>query len=330
MPEPRSEIARSGDDDYSSLPAALVERVGEYARASRSASTWRAYDADLRHFAAWCAGHRPPLAALPAGPATVAGYLTALADSGYKPSTIRRRMAAVSVAHQLARHLNPVSSPEVEAVWDGIRRIHGTAPNRKNALETTLLTQVLAELDDSRLADIRDRALLLVGFAGCLRRSELVALDVADIAETADGLVLTIRRSKTDQEQAGAMVGLAYGSYRPTCPVRSWAAWQEAAALTDGPAFRGVDRHGRLGTGRLDAGSVARIVQRRVGAAGLTADDFAGHSLRSGFATAAARSGVPDRSIMRQGRWRSSSSLDSYIRAGHLFDRDNPSGQVGL
>jgi site-specific recombinase XerD len=330
MTEPGSDVARRGDGDYSSLPDVLVERVGEYARASRAASTWRAYDADLRHFAAWCAGRHPTPAVLPAAPATVAAYLAALADSGYKPSTIRRRMAAISVAHRLGRHANPVSSPEAEAVWAGIRRVHGTAPKRKDALETRLLAQVLAELDDTRLADVRDRALLLVGFAGCLRRSELVALDVADVAETPDGLALAVRRSKTDQEQAGEVVGLAYGSYRPTCPVRSWVAWREAASLADGPAFRAVDRHGRLGAGRLDAGSVARIVRRRAEAAGLAAADFAGHSLRSGFATAAARAGVPDRSIMRQGRWRSPASLDGYVRAGRLFDRDNPSGQVGL
>jgi integrase len=327
-----AEVARRGEYNHSSLsPDVLAERAGEYARASRAASTWRAYDADLRHFAAWCAGCDPAPSALPAAPTTVAAYLAALADAGYKPSTIRRRMAAISVAHRLGGHPNPVSSPEAEAVWDGIRRVHGTAPkHKKEALETDLLARVLAELDDARLADVRDRALLLVGFAGCLRRSELVALDVADVAETPDGLALTIRRSKTDQEQAGAQVGLAYGSYRQTCPVRSWIAWREAACLVDGPAFRAVDRHGRLGAGRLDAGSVARIVRRRAEAAGLTSGDFAGHSLRAGFATAAARAGVPDRSIMRQGRWRSPASLDGYVRAGRLFDRDNPSGQVGL
>ena len=331
MPEPGSDVARRPEGDRTSpSPYVLAERVGEYASASRAASTWRAYDADLRHFAAWCAGGDPPPAVLPAAPATVAAYLAVLADAGYKPSTIRRRMAAISVAHRLGRHPNPVATPEVEAVWAGIRRVHGSAPKRKSALETDLLARVLAELDDTRLADVRDRALLLVGFAGCLRRSELVALDVADVAETPDGLALTIRRSKTDQEQAGAQVGLAYGSHRPTCPVRSWAAWRDAASLANGPAFRAVDRHGHLGPGRLDAGSVARIVRRRAEAAGLTAADFAGHSLRAGFATAAARAGVPDRSIMRQGRWRSPASLDGYVRAGRLFDRDNPSGQVGL
>ncbi len=312
------------------LPAELAARVGDYARASRSASTWRAYDSDLRQFRAWCARQPAAPSALPATPATVAGYLATLADAGYRPSTIRRRLAAISVAHQLAHHPNPAAAPEVGAVWDGIRRTRGVRPTRKTALDTDLLTRVVAGLRDDDVADTRDRALLLIGFAGCLRRSELVGLDVADLVETPDGLILTIRRSKTDQEGEGALVGIAYGSYRPTCPVRAWRAWAQAADLREGPAFRAVSRHGHVGATRLYPGSVARIVQRRVAAAGLDPADFAGHSLRSGFATAAARAGVADRSIMRQGRWRSSASLDGYIRAGRLFDRDNPSGRVGL
>ncbi|MDT3441611.1 MULTISPECIES: tyrosine-type recombinase/integrase [unclassified Pseudofrankia] len=353
-----AEVAWDGDAD---LTAALAGRVTQYARAARATSTWRAYDTDLRHFRAWCAAQPTVPTAVPASALTVAGYIAALADAGYKPSTIRRRLAAISVAHQLAKAPNPATSPEVATVWDGIRRVHGTRPARKEALETSLLTRVLAAIDEppadaptstgapadetpkgalagdavpgsaaAALAAVRDRALLLVGFAGCLRRSELVGLDVADIEVTADGLVLSIRSSKTDQEGAGALVGVAYGSYRPTCPVRAWQAWAAAARLTGGPAFRGINRHGHVGASRLHPSSVARIVQRRAAAAGLDPADFAGHSLRSGFATAAARAGVADRAIMRQGRWRSASSLDSYVRAGRLFDRDNPSGRVGL
>ncbi|WP_410173612.1 tyrosine-type recombinase/integrase [Frankia nepalensis] len=369
LPVLAADVTAGGAGD-GQLAEALAERVTQYARAARATSTWKAYDTDLRHFRGWCAAQPGAPVAVPASALTVAGYLAALADAGYKPSTIRRRLAAISVAHQLARvAANPAASPEVATVWDGIRRIHGARPERKAALETSLLTRVLAAIDDpppraaadpaagaagdqaagdqgpggpagdagaaargraAALAAARDRALLLVGFAGCLRRSELVGLDVADIDVTADGLVLTIRSSKTDQRGEGALVGVAYGSYRQTCPVRAWQAWAAAAALAGGPAFRGVNRHGAGGAGRLHPSSVARIVQRRAEAAGLDPADFAGHSLRSGFATAAARAGASDRAIMRQGRWRSASSLDSYVRPGRLFDRDNPSGRVGL
>jgi integrase len=312
------------------LSSELAGRVTEYARAARADSTWRAYDGDLRHFRSWCRAQPDPLTDLPATAPTVAGYLAALSDADYSPSTIRRRMAAISVAHQLGRQPNPVSAPEVATVWDGIRRTRGILPTRKAALETALLARVLEPLGDEAPADVRDRALLLVGFAGCLRRGELVGLDVTDLEETPDGLVVTVRTSKTDQEGAGALVGLAYGSHRATCPVRAWLAWAGLAGLTGGPAFRAVNRHGGIGDGRLSPGSVARIVQRRAAAAGLAPAQFAGHSLRSGFATAAARAGVPDRSIMRQGRWRSAASLDGYVRAGRLFDQENPSGRVGL
>jgi site-specific recombinase XerD len=330
--EPLGQLEPAGHVGPGGISPALAERIGDYARASRASATWRAYDSDLRQFRGWCARQPTPLTPLPAHATTVAGYVAALADAGYKPSTIRRRLAAISVAHQLAGHPNPAAAPEVGAVWDGVRRTQGIRPTRKAALDTDLLARVVAELREDTVADLRDRALLLVGFAGCLRRAELVGLDVADLDETPDGLAVTIRSSKTDQAGAGALVGITYGSHRSTCPVRAWTAWADAAALRDagGPAFRGVNRHGHIGVTRLHPGSVARIVQRRVAAAGLDPADFAGHSLRSGFATAAARAGVPDRSIMRQGRWRSAASLDSYVRAGRLFDRDNPSGRVGL
>ncbi len=328
VPAKLTPLARRGTD--AELSSELADRVADYARAARADSTWRAYDVDLRHFQAWCRDQPGSPTDRPAQARTVAGYLTALSDAGYRPSTIRRRMAAISVAHQLGRHPNPTAAPEVTTVWSGIRRTHGVRPTRKVALETTLLAQLLDPLGEDSPADVRDRALLLVGFAGCLRRGELVGLDVADLDETADGLVLTVRTSKTDQEGAGALVGLAYGSRPATCPVRAWRAWRDRADLTDGPAFRPVNRHGGIGPGRLSPGSVARIVQRRAAAAGLDPAQFAGHSLRSGFATAAARAGVPDRSIMRQGRWRSATSLDGYVRAGRLFDPDNPSGRVGL
>ncbi|WP_374121977.1 site-specific integrase [Frankia sp. AiPa1] len=313
----------------------LAERAGDYARASRASATWRAYDSDLRQFRAWCAQQPGGPQAIPAAPSTVAGYLAALADAGYRPTTIRRRIAAISVAHQLAGYPSPTRAPQVSAVWDGVRRTLGIRPDRKRALDTELLARVMAAFDappepEPPAADLRDRALLLVGFAGCLRRAELVGLDVADLDETPDGLVVHVRSSKTDQEGAGALVGITYGSHRATCPVRAWTAWVRRARLSEGPAFRGINRHGQIAATRLHPGSVARIVQRRVAAAGLDPADFAGHSLRSGFATAAARAGVHDRAIMRQGRWRSAASLDSYVRPGRLFDRDNPSGRVGL
>ena len=183
-------------------------------------------------------------------------------------------------------------------------------------------------LDDG-LIGIRDRALLLVGYAGGFRRSELAGLDVEDVTETADGLVLRVRRSKMDPEGKGTSVALPYGSAAATCPVRSYRAWIAAASLTLGPAFRAVDRHGRVAAGRLDAGSIARVVKRAAAAAGLDPALYAGHSLRAGFATQAFLNGVTEVSIMRQTRHKSLNTLRKYIRDRSLF-RDNPAAKLGL
>jgi integrase len=176
----------------------LEDEVRRLAHGSRAESTWRAYDSDLRHFQAWCLQHK--LNALPAEPPTVAMYLAAL-ETSHSPSTIRRRLAAISVSHQLARTETPTADAGVKSVWAGIRRRNGVAPRKVRAARTKVITTLVEPLGN-RLIDVRDRALILIGFAGALRRSELVALDINDVAEDADGLV-TIRRSKTDQEAEG-------------------------------------------------------------------------------------------------------------------------------
>jgi integrase len=145
---------------------------------------------------------------------------------------------------------------------------------------------------DNGLRGSRDRARLLAGFAGGFRRSELVSPDVEDLTETADGLVVRVRRSKTDPEAKGTTVALPYGSTAATCPVRSYRAWIAAAKITTGPAFRSVDRHGRLGRARMNAGSVARLIKRAAEATGLDPASYAGHSLRAGFATQAFLNGA--------------------------------------
>jgi integrase len=187
----------------------------------------------------------------------------------------------------------------------------------------------MAPQPDGSLVTLRDRALLLLGFAGAFRRSELVSLDTGDVASAADGLVITLRRSKTDQEGQGRQVGLPFGSNPRTCPVRALRDWFTAAAIADGPIFRGVDRHGNIAVTRLTDQSVALVVKRAAAAAGLDPADYAGHSLRSGLATAAAMAGVSERSIMAQTGHKSLPVVRRYIRSGGLFRR-NAAAAVGL
>jgi len=182
---------------------------------------------------------------------------------------------------------------------------------------------------DAGLIGSRDQALILLGFAGAFRRSELVALDVADLAFSRDGLTVTLRRSKTDQEGAGRKVGIPYGSNPDTCPVRAVQSWLEDASVADGPAFRAVNRHGKVQESGLAPIDVARIVKKLAQCAGLDPAKYAGHSLRAGHATQAATAGASERSIMNQTGHRSVQMVRRYIRDGSLF-RENSAGKLGL
>lgn len=308
--------------------ARLADKAREYIGCSRSENTLRAYRGDWRHFCAWCEGRG--LVAMPAAPETVALYLAdhAEGEGALSVGTLQRRLASIAVAHQAAGHDDPTKGAAVKNVWKGIRRAKGTAPKGKAPVLTADLRRMVEELPEGILGT-RDRALLLLGFAGGFRRSELVGLDRADVAITVEGAVVTIRRSKTDQEGEGRKVGIPYGSNPDTCPVRALAAWVDAAGIEDGPLFRPVNRHGQVGAGRLSGYAVALVVKRYAEKAGLDAARYAGHSLRAGLATSAANAGASERSIMAQTGHRSAAMVRRYIRDGSLF-RENAAATVGL
>ena len=295
------------------------ERAREFVQNSKASSTIRGYRSDWRSFETWCVASG--LTALPAEPGTVALYLAAHADR-LKPATLSRHMAAIAIAHQAAGHESPASMRHaaVSEVLKGIRRTKGVAQARKAPLLATQLIRAIAVMRTD-LVGLRDRALLLIGFAGAFRRSELVSLDVADVVIDNDGLTVTLRRSKTDQEGAGRKIGIPRGSSPDTCPVRALRAWMDAASITEGPLFRSVNRHGRVGS-RLSDKHVAIAVKQAAAPVGLDAKSFAGHSLRAGLVTSAAISGRSDRSIMNQTGHRSVAMVQRYVRDASLF-RDN-------
>jgi site-specific recombinase XerD len=300
-----------------SAPAALQEtlkRAGEFARAEKAANTRRAYQADMAIFSAWCADQSS--AALPARPETVAAFLAGEADRGIRPSTISRRLAAIRYAHRLADLPPPSDDERVRAVMRGIRRSIGIARVPKMPATNDRLLAMVVARDGSRSA-LRDRALLLLGFAGAFRRSELVALNLNDVEETTEGLRVMIRRSKGDQEGAGATVAIVRGSI--ACPVEALKAWLAVAKITAGPIFRRVDKADNVLPDRLTAQSVALIVKRYAACAGLDPQGFAGHSLRSGFLTSAARRGASIFKMMDQSRHRSFDTLRGYVRDAELF-----------
>jgi integrase len=210
----------------------------------------------------------------------------------------------------------------------GIRRTLGTAAAQKSPTLTDDI-RAMVGATDACLIGARDRALILLGFAGAFRRSELVGLNIADCAFGKDGLTVTLRRSKTDQDGTGRKIGIPYGSNPETCPVRTIQAWLEVAGINSGPLFRSINRHGRVQSGRLSDIDVARVVKKLAERAGLDPVKYAGHSLRAGHATSAAIAGASERSIMAQTGHRSVQMVRRYIRDGSLF-RENSAGKLGL
>lgn len=300
----------------------LAEAALGYLAAGKAPSTRRAYARDAAAFASWC--ESKGLEAMPASPATVGLYLAALAEEGRKVSTIERALAAIGAEQRAAGHGWPKGHPAIAGVMKGIRRSLGVAPSRKAPVMGDELARLVGTLGVD-LAGLRDRALLTLGWFGAFRRSELVGLDVAAVRFTTEGVVVTVARSKTDQEGHGIEKGIPYAGNVAVCPVRSLRAWLDAAGIEGGPLFRGVDRHGNVSSARMSDRTVARIVQRSAKDAGLEAS-VAGHSLRAGFATTAAARGKGLDAIMRQTGHRSERVARIYIRHANLFTDNAAAG----
>jgi len=310
----------AADDD-------LIERVVGYLRAAKAPNTRRGYASDWRAFESWCA--RKGAMVLPASAQTVASYLADRASSGgiaddddaprpLRPSTLVRHLAAISMAHRAAAFASPTQELLVRTTIAGIRRTHGTAVVKKTPVLVGELCLLVPTLGDD-LVGVRDRALLLLGFATALRRSEIAALDVSDLENVAEGLLVRVRWSKTDQDGQGREIAVGHGAEAGTCPVLATRAWIDRAHLVEGPLFRAIDRHGRMREHRLSGKAVAAIVKRRVSALGLDPARFGGHSLRSGFATSAAQAGVAEAEIAEVTGHRSIAVLRGYVRRGRAF-----------
>ena len=295
------------------LTAADQAAIHDYALAEKSPATRRAYRSDFAAFAAWCAGRA--LDPIPAAPETVAAFIADQGNAGFRASTLGRRVAAIAYAHALAGIEPPTSSKAVRIVLGGARRKIGTRPAQKAPATAERITAMLAALPDT-LTGKRDGALLALGFAGAFRRSELIALEVADLSFEVEGLRVHIRHSKTDQEGRGQEIAIPRGT--KLRPVKALEGWLQAGGIRAGPVFRSIDRHGRVGP-RLSAQSVALIVKRHAEAAGLDPQDFAGHSLRAGFLTTAAEAGADVLRMMEVSRHKRVETVQGYVRRANGF-----------
>lgn len=296
------------------LANALNSAVG-YAGNRDAASTRRGYRSDFVDFSTWCSRGQINLFALPAEPATVAAYFASLADRRLKVSTIERRVSAIAYVHRRAGFLPPTSADNVKAVIRGIRRGLGVEKQGKAPATAKVLSNVLKRIPED-LVGKRDRALLLIAFAAALRRSELVGLEVRDLERAADGIVLHLGATKTDQDGAGAQIAVPAGRYLK--PVAALNDWLKASNIIEGPVFRSIDRFGRLGAS-LSAQSVALIVKKRFAAAKLDASDFSGHSLRAGFVSTALENGADVLKVMDITRHKRVDTLKVYDRRAKAF-----------
>lgn len=308
--------------------SAALETAIRFASHATAPATLRAYRADWAHFQAWCrqAGFQP----LPAASETVGAYLASLAGV-FSPRTIRRRLAAIGKAHRSGDWPWNAGHRAIQGPLQGVLRTQHRPVRKPVAVRRALLMDLLATCDLSPRGR-RDRALLLVGFAGGLRRSELVGLQVEDLTPMAHGLQLGIRASKTDQTGEGAVIGLARGQRPETCPVRALESWMDVARRGVGPLFRKVEASGRIGSTGLHPDAVRQILRRRGEMAGV-APEILGrltpHGLRSGFITEAYLGGVREEEIRRHVRHRDPRSTRGYIELLDLVV-DSPAGKVGL
>ena len=295
--------------------------AARFAAAEKAPATRLAYGTDFRIFSTWC--QERDLGPLPALPGTVATFLAYEVGQNLRPSTLSRRLAAIRYAHQNAGYEPPTTAEGVRATLRGIRRTLGTGRNRK-APATADRAKSMARSAPNTLIGIRDRAILLLGFAGALRRSELVALYVEDIEPTPEGLRINIRRSKTDQEGEGTTIAIAPGI--TDCPARALVEWLTAAGIVEGPVFRPVNKAGKVSPTPLSDRSVANIVKVHAGRIGLDIRKFSGHSLRSGFLTSAAANGASIFKMMDVSRHKSADTLRGYIQDAELFENHAGAG----
>jgi integrase len=314
-------------DELAPVSPELAEQVAqarEYAASTRAKNTVTAYAWDFGRYEAWCTPHG--FCALPANPEEVAVYLSSLAAGGAKTATVQRALAGIGWAQRAAGHDWPKGHRAIAAVMSGIRRKHGTAPTQKTAIVDDVFVALVESCPTTTLLGKRDRSMLTLGFFGAFRRTELVSLRVEDVTRERDGLILNVRRSKGDQEGRGEQKAVPYSSRGSVCPVRALDDWLGAAKITSGPLFRTIYKGDHVVDGEIRGRVVADAVKRAAERIGVDPATVAGHSLRAGFATTAARHGKSLDAIMRQTLHKDVKVARSYIRHARMFDDNAAEG----
>ena len=311
--------------DLKSLHEATLNNL----KSSKSNNTLRAYKSDFRDFGAFCVKHG--LNSLPSDPNTVSLYITQLSKSS-KISTLRRRLVSISMVHKLKGYYLDTKHPIIIENLMGIRRIKGSIQKGKKPLLINHLKSIINVINDQKTDDIkkfRDKSIILVGFGGGFRRTELISLDHEDLEFVPEGLKINLRRSKTDQFGEGIIKGLPYFNNEKYCPVVNLKKWLEISKIRSGPIFRRFSKGSLVTENRLTDQSVVLLIKKYLNLAGIENKNFAGHSLRSGFATVAAESGADERSIMTMTGHKTTQMVRRYIREANIF-KNNALNKINL
>ena len=299
---------------------ALQEETLLNLQSSKANNTVRAYKSDFNDFGLFCVQNG--LKSLPTEPKVVSLYLTHLSSKNIKMSTLKRRLVSIGVIHRLKGHYLDTKHPIIIENIIGIKRRKGSIQKGKKPLLINNLKTIINIIDEYNKKDIkkiRDRTIILMGFSGGFRRSEIISLDYEDLDFVNEGLKINLKRSKTDQFGLGSVKGLPYFDNNQYCPVRSLKRWIEISEIKSGPLFRRFLKNSNLSENRLTDQTVALLIKKYLKLAGIDNKNYSGHSLRSGFATTAAESGAEERSIMAMTGHKSPEMVRRYIKEANLF-----------
>ena len=299
---------------------ALQEETLLNLQSSKANNTVRAYKSDFNHFGLFCSQNG--FKSLPSEPKVISLYLTYLSTKDVKMSTIKRRLVSIGVIHKLKGHYLDTKHPSIIENIMGIKRRKGSKQNGKKPLLISSLKKIINVIDQKitqEIKKLRDRTIILIGFSGGFRRNEIVSLDYEDLDFVSEGLKINLRRSKTDQFGEGLVKALPYFDNPQYCPVNSLQKWIQISKITSGPLFRRFTKGSNLSENRLTDQTVALLIKKYLRLADIDSKNYSGHSLRSGFATSAAESGVEERSIMAMTGHKSTEMVRRYIKEANLF-----------
>ena len=311
---------------------ALHEETLNNLKNSKANNTIRAYKSDFRDFGGFCA--KNGLKSLPADPKIVSLYMTYLSTKDAKMSTLRRRLVSIGVIHRLKGHYLDTKHPIIIENLMGIKRKKGSYQKGKKPILINHLKLIIDEIDkdtydETGIRKLRDKTIILLGFAGGFRRIELISIDYEDLEFVAEGVKIFIRKSKTDQFGEGMIKGLPYFTNQQYCPVWHLKKWLEISEIKSGPIFRRFFKGLNLGKNRLTDQSVALFLKKYLSNAGIENQNYSGHSLRSGFATVSAESGADERSIMAMTGHKTTQMVRRYIKEANLF-KNNALNKIKL